>query len=66
MPVNLSQSFEKIDRILRRDAGPSNALHYVEQSSWILFLKYLEDIEKVNADAAELAGKEYICYRPKI
>ena len=45
---------------MRRDAGPSNALHYVEQTSWILFLKYLEDTEKVNADAAELAGKEYI------
>jgi type I restriction enzyme M protein len=59
MSANLSQSFKKIDNILRRDAGPSNALHYVEQSSWILFLKYLEDIEKVNADAAELAGKDY-------
>ena len=59
MSANLSQSFKKIDNILRRDAGPSNALHYVEQSSWILFLKYLEDIEKVNADAAELAGKGY-------
>ena len=55
MSANLSQSFKKIDNILRRDAGPSNVFHYFEQSSWILFLKYLEDIEKVNADAAELA-----------
>lgn len=59
MSVNLSQSFDKIDKILRRDDGPSNALHYVEQSSWIMFLKYLEDIERANIDAAQLAGKKY-------
>ena len=59
MSVNLSQSFDTIDKILRRDDGPSNALHYVEQSSWIMFLKYLEDIERENIDAAQLAGKEY-------
>lgn len=59
MSSKLTQSFKQIDNILRRDAGPSNALHYVEQSSWILFLKYLEDIEKVNSKAAELAGRDY-------
>jgi len=31
----------------------------VEQTSWILFLKYLDDLEKDRKDAAELSGKTY-------
>jgi type I restriction enzyme M protein len=34
-------------------------LDYVEQTSWILFLKYLDDLEKDRKDAAELMGREY-------
>ena len=45
---------------MRKDAGCSNALDYVEQSSWILFLKYLNDYENENRDAAELMNKEYV------
>ncbi len=30
-----------------------------EQTSWILFLKYLDDLEKDRATAAELTGKTY-------
>ena len=33
-------AFKYVDDILRKDAGCSTALDYVEQSSWILFLKY--------------------------
>ena len=39
-------AFKYVDDILRKDAGCSTALDYVEQSSWILFLKYLDDFEK--------------------
>jgi type I restriction enzyme M protein len=53
------QTFKNIDDTLWKDAGCSNELDYVEQTSWILFLKYLDDLEKEREVAAELAGKEY-------
>ena len=53
------QTFKNIDDKLWKDAGCSSELDYVEQTSWILFLKYLDDLEKDRADAAELAGKKY-------
>ena len=40
------QTFKNIDDILHKDAGCSSELDYVEQTSWILFLKYLDDFEK--------------------
>ena len=53
------QSFKNIDDILHKDAGASSELDYVEQTSWILFLKYLDDLEKDKKTEAELAGKDY-------
>jgi type I restriction enzyme M protein len=53
------QTFKNIDDILRKDAGCSSELDYVEQTSWILFLKYLDDFEKDKKTAAELSGKPY-------
>ncbi|GAB4480226.1 MAG: N-6 DNA methylase [Thermoflexibacter sp.] len=53
------QTFKNIDDILHKDAGCSSELDYVEQTSWILFLKYLDDLEKDRAIAAELTGKTY-------
>ncbi len=53
------QSFRNIDDILRKDAGASSELDYVEQTSWILFLKYLDGLEQDKATEAALAGKEY-------
>lgn len=53
------QSFKNIDDILHKDAGCSSELDYVEQTSWVLFLKYLDDLEKDRRTKAELAGKEY-------
>ena len=53
------QTFKNIDDILHKDAGCSNELDYVEQTSWILFLKYLDDLEKDRKDTAELSGKVY-------
>ena len=40
------QTFKNIDDVLWKDAGCGSELDYVEQSSWVLFLKYLEDLEK--------------------
>lgn len=53
------QTFKNIDDILHKDAGCGSELDYVEQTSWILFLKYLDDFEKDRQIAAELSGKEY-------
>ncbi len=53
------QTFKNIDDILHKDAGCGTELDYVEQTSWILFLKYLDDLEKDKKTVAELAGKPY-------
>ncbi|NQT60158.1 MAG: N-6 DNA methylase [Bacteroidetes bacterium] len=53
------QTFKNIDDILHKDAGCGSELDYVEQTSWILFLKYLDDLEKDKTTAAELTGKAY-------
>lgn len=53
------QVFKNIDNILRKDAGCSSELDYTEQTSWILFLKYLDDLERERQQKAELVGKKY-------
>ncbi len=53
------QVFKNIDNALRKDAGCSSELDYVEQTSWILFLKYLNDLEKIKEQEAELEGRNY-------
>ena len=53
------QTFKNIDDILHKDAGCGSELDYVEQTSWILFLKYLDDLEKDKETAALLSGKTY-------
>jgi len=53
------QTFKNIDDVLFKDAGCDSELDYIEQTSWILFLKYLNDLENEKADEAGLQGKEY-------
>jgi type I restriction enzyme M protein len=53
------QIFKNVDDVLWKDAGCSSELDYVEQTSWILFLKYIDDLEKEKQVSAELAGKTY-------
>lgn len=53
------QTFKNIDDILHKDAGCGSELDYVEQTSWVLFLKYLDDLERDKATAAELTGKAW-------
>lgn len=53
------QSFKNIDNILRTDSGSATELDYVEQTSWILFLKYLDDLDETKKTEAALAGKKY-------
>lgn len=53
------QTFKNIDDILHKDAGCGSELDYVEQTSWVLFLKYLDDLEMDKKVVAELSGKTY-------
>ncbi len=55
----MHQQINRITDILRRDDGISGAMHYTEQISWILFLKFLSDYETNRAFDAELDGREY-------
>jgi len=54
------QAFKNIDDALWKDPGCTSELDYTEQTSWILFLKYLEDLETVKQMDAELQGKKYV------
>jgi type I restriction enzyme M protein len=53
------QAFKNIDDILRKEAGCTTELDYTEQTSWLLFLKYLDALEQDKADEARLEGKKY-------
>jgi hypothetical protein len=53
------QTFKNIDDILHKDAGCTSELDYTEQSSWLLFLKYLDALEADKASEAALEGKPY-------
>tara|TARA_B100000678_G_scaffold286803_1_gene292191 strand:- start:1823 stop:3289 length:1467 start_codon:yes stop_codon:yes gene_type:complete len=52
-------AFNNIDRAMRNDEGLSSELDYAEQTSWLLFLKYLDDLEQEWQDQAELEGRDY-------
>lgn len=53
------QAFKNIDDVLWKDAGCSSELDYTEQTSWMLFLKYLDDLEQERKLAAELEARDY-------
>lgn len=52
-------TFRNLDDTLRKDAGCSSELDYIEQTSWVLFLKYLDDFEADREAAAKLNGERY-------
>ena len=53
------QTFKNIDDVLWKEAGCTTELDYTEQTSWLLFLKYLDGLEQDKADEAALDGKKY-------
>jgi len=57
--MKYESTFNAIDKILRNEAGCSNELDYIEQTSWLLFLKYLDDLERELEIKAELENKTY-------
>jgi len=53
------QAFKNIDDVLWKEAGCTTELDYIEQTSWLLFLKYLDGLEQDKATEAALDGKKY-------
>ena len=53
------QAFKNIDDALWKESGCTTELDYTEQTSWLLFLKYLDGLEQDKAAEAMLEGKTY-------
>ncbi len=51
------QTFKNIDDVLWKEAGCTTELDYTEQTSWMLFLKYLDDLEEERGIDAQLKGQ---------
>jgi type I restriction enzyme M protein len=58
-PSSFDQAFRAIDDCLRKEAGCGTELDYTEQTSWLLFLKYLDGLEDDKAAVAALEGRSY-------
>ena len=57
--MQFEQVFKNIDDILYKDPGADSELDYIAQTSWVLFLRYLDDLEKEKSDKALLDSKDY-------
>jgi hypothetical protein len=51
------QVFNSMDDVLWREAGRATEPDYTEQTLWMLFSKYLDDLEHEGALGTELVGK---------
>lgn len=56
---SFEQAFRAIDDCLRKEAGCGTELDYTEQTSWLLFLKYLDGLEEDRAAMALLEGRSH-------
>lgn len=53
------QTFKNIDDLLYKDSGADSELDYIGQTSWVMFLRYLDELERDKSDEAELKGEDY-------
>lgn len=51
------QTFKNIDDLLYKDDGCDSELDYIGQTSWVMFLRYLDELENIKQDEAVLQGK---------
>ena len=59
MASKMQNEFKRIDNVLYEDAGTNGANDYMAQMSWILFLKYLDDLEDIRKQEAVFSSKTY-------
>src|SRR5215469_9717087 len=45
--------------IMRKDKGLNGDLDRLPMLTWIMFLKFLDDMETIRADEAKLSGKKF-------
>jgi type I restriction enzyme M protein len=57
--MSFEQTFKNIDDLLYKDSGADSELDYIGQTSWVMFLRYLDELEQDKADEAALKGEEY-------
>ncbi len=53
------QIFKNIDDILYKDPEEDSELDYIGQTSWVMFLRYLDGLEQENKDKAAVDGRTY-------
>lgn len=53
------QIFKNVDAFIWKDAGCDSELDYAEQTSWILFLKWLDDFEQDKQIKSKLDNKNF-------
>jgi len=57
--MSFEQTFKNIDDLLYKDSGADSELDYIGQTSWVMFLRYLDELEQDKVDEAELKGEDY-------
>ena len=57
--MSFETAFKNIDDSLRKESGCATELDYIEQTSWLLFLKYINEYEIDLEKKAKLSGNEY-------
>lgn len=53
------QIFRNIDNVLGKEAGCASELGYTEQTSWMLFLNYLDDLGFERSQEAEMRAQKH-------
>ena len=57
--MSFEQTFKNIDDLLYKDSGADSELDDIGQTSWVIFLRYLDELEQDKADEAELRAEDY-------
>ena len=62
-PLTTAQQLDRIIKsarqIMRKDKGLNGDLDRLPMLTWIMFLKFLDDMERIEEERAELAGKDH-------
>ena len=57
--MSFKQTFKNIDDPLYKDSGADSELDDIVQTSWVMLLHYLDELEQDKADESELHGEDY-------
>src|ERR1700680_3470351 len=55
----LSSLIKSCRDIMRKDKGLNGDLDRLPMLTWVMFLKFLDDMESIRAEEAKLAGKRF-------